>query len=55
MGGNSLLAVKTVSRIREECDIDLSLTEMFTTSTIRELYDLIKGKMDKNQAAACAG
>ncbi|EHQ88979.1 non-ribosomal peptide synthetase [Desulfosporosinus youngiae] len=47
MGGNSLLAVKTVARIREECRIDISLTEMFTTSTIRELYDLIREKMPK--------
>lgn len=49
MGGNSLMAIKMVSKIREEFNIPISLTEMFSTSTISELYELIRYKLDQKE------
>ncbi len=49
MGGNSLMAVKMVSRIRSEFDIPISLTEMFSVLTISELYDLILKKLNEKE------
>lgn len=49
MGGNSLMAVKMVSKIRTEFDIPISLTEMFSVLTISELYDLILKKMNEKE------
>lgn len=51
LGGNSLMAIKMVSRIRDEFEIPISLTEMFSTSTISELYDLICTKLYEKESA----
>ncbi|SDY37521.1 non-ribosomal peptide synthetase [Lachnobacterium bovis] len=42
MGGNSLIAMKLLSQLRETFEVDITLTDLFTTSTIREMKDLLE-------------
>lgn len=42
MGGNSLIAMKLLSQLRETFDVELSLTDLFMTSTIREMKELLE-------------
>ncbi|WP_173472379.1 non-ribosomal peptide synthetase [Eubacterium ruminantium] len=42
MGGNSLIAMKLLSQLRETFDVDISLTDLFMTSTIREMKELLE-------------
>lgn len=48
LGGHSLKATQLIARIYKEFEFELSLTEIFTTSTIKELAQHIqsKGKSD---------
>lgn len=46
VGGDSLLAVKLLAKLREEFDISISLTELFGKNTIGEWCDLIANKLD---------
>ena len=41
MGGNSLIAMRLLSALRETFEVELTLTDLFTTSTIREMRDLL--------------
>lgn len=44
MGGNSLIAMKLLSQLRETFDVEISLTDLFMTSTIREMKELLEEK-----------
>ncbi len=43
-GGNSLMAVQLLNKLKNECDLDIQLAELFTTATISELYELLLKK-----------
>lgn len=44
MGGNSLIAMKLLSQLRENFDVEITLTDLFMTSTIREMKELLEEK-----------
>lgn len=44
MGGDSLIAMKLLSQLRETFEVNVSLTDLFTTSTIREMHALLTEK-----------
>lgn len=44
MGGNSLIAMKLLSQLRENLDAEITLTDLFMTSTIREMKELLEEK-----------
>ena len=44
MGGNSLIAMKLLSQLRENFDVEITLTDLFMTSTIREMKELLEKK-----------
>ncbi len=44
MGGNSLIAMKFLSQLRENFDVEITLTDLFMTSTIREMKELLEEK-----------
>ncbi|NGN69626.1 amino acid adenylation domain-containing protein, partial [Streptomyces sp. A7024] len=43
LGGDSLLAMRLIARIRAALDTELSIRELFTTSTVAEVARLIEG------------
>lgn len=45
LGGNSLIAMRLLSQIREKYKVEISLTDLFTTSTIREMKELLEEKI----------
>lgn len=44
LGGNSLMAMKLLTQIRSTFDVEISLTDLFATSTIREMKELLEEK-----------
>ncbi len=45
LGGNSLQAFQIATRIRKTWDIDLSIVQLFNTSTIRELEQVVEAML----------
>lgn len=45
MGGNSLIAMRLLSQMRDVLSVEVTLTDLFATSTIREMKELIERKM----------
>ena len=56
MGGNSLIAMRLLSALRETFEAELTLTDLFTTSTIREMRDLLleRNAVIKSASSAAA-
>lgn len=48
LGGDSLLATKTLIRLQKEFDIDLTLGELLENSTINQLAELIDDKLQED-------
>ncbi len=56
MGGNSLIAMRLLSALRETFEAELTLTDLFTTSTIREMRDLLleRNAVIRSESSAAA-
>lgn len=52
LGGHSLIAVQLISRIRQLCQVQLSLAEFFENSTVSQLSKIIEEKLDLNKSEA---
>ena len=48
LGGNSLQAFQIATRIRKTWDIDLSIVQLFKTSTIRELEQVVEAMLEQD-------
>jgi len=58
IGGNSLMAVQVVARIRKEFEIQIGIRQLFFSPTIEEVavyIDLIKRTLDKEPFENCEG
>ena len=42
LGGHSLLAVQVVSRVEQQCEVQIGLRDIFEARTVAELADRIK-------------
>jgi yersiniabactin nonribosomal peptide synthetase len=45
VGGNSIMAMKLLGRIRKDYKIEINLTDMFSTTTVSEIKELIVSKL----------
>ncbi len=50
LGGDSLLAVRFVSKVRQELQVELTLKELYTYSNLAELSEFIEKKQKKRNA-----
>ena len=46
MGGNSIIAMKLLARIKNDFKIDISITDIFETSTVLDMEELLISKME---------
>lgn len=46
MGGNSIIAMKLLARIKNDFKIDISITDIFETSTVLDMEELVISKME---------
>jgi acyl carrier protein len=49
LGGNSLSAAQAITRIREELQVELSITDLFESPTVREIAARIVHRKEENQ------
>jgi amino acid adenylation domain-containing protein len=54
LGGHSLLATCIISRLREELDVELALSDFFAAPTIAELARVLEPQLRSEQPGACA-
>jgi amino acid adenylation domain-containing protein/FkbH-like protein len=54
LGGNSLLAVQIISRVREQCDVELPISALFDAPTISLLAEALSGRQGESNSQKSA-